>query len=81
MRIKRDDPRALAAIKDADTALMMLSRCIFDLCSDDEKINEDFNTFAVKVSKTLSKKVTAATLRESGDKLTGDITTWYKERE
>jgi len=77
-RTKRDDPKAVAAIKDADNSLTMLSRAIYELQPLDEELETKFNDFAAYVAKRLAIKLTAAAIRETKHPQYGDITTWYK---
>jgi len=72
-RSKRDDFKALAAIKDADNSLVMLSAAIHELRPDDEEVDEEFNKFAAFIAKKLAAKLTTAALKESGK---DNITTW-----
>ena len=79
-RYKRDDLRAVAAIRDADNALSMIDTAIYELRGQDSELIDKFNKFASILAKKLSASVTKSALKESEGNY-GDIKTWIIENE
>jgi len=77
----REDIRALAAIRDADAALVILERAIYELCPDNADLQVKFYGFADVVASKLSTRLSKAALKDVGNNRgnyrdTTNITTW-----
>jgi len=80
--MKRDDIRAQAAVRDIDTALVMLESSLYELSIDQEMVG--FKKFSKTVAKKAALKLSIATLRELGNNRGNfhdnlSIDSWYKQ--
>jgi hypothetical protein len=85
-RSKRDDERAQAACRRADTGLVEIRWAIHELIPDDIEFEEEFYKFAKMLARKLKSKVSAQAIKDGGNNRgsywdTENITQWLGDHD